>query len=428
MRDIKNFNASLLTFLSEATTPWHAVARLRDILEKAGFSELKESDSWKLTPGKKYFVIRGGSSLAAFILPANPAERGFAIAGAHTDSPALKVKPSPELYRHGSLQLGVEVYGGALLNPWFDRELSLAGRVTWRSPEGSMTTSLIDFKKPLAVIPSLAIHLDRDANKNRTVNAQTHLPPVIMQCFEEKPLLADILKQQLQKEKNIKENKIEEILAHDLFFYDCQPPMLAGLREEFITGARLDNLLSCCAAIQAIADAEGQGAMVILNDHEETGSVTDVGAQGPFFRSLLQRIAGSIETYYRMTASSIMISMDNAHGVHPNFADKFDENHGPLLNRGPVIKRNANQRYATLAETESLVREIARGENIPLQSFVVRSDMSCGSTIGPLSAAETGIPVVDIGVPTWAMHSIRETAGADDTFSLYRIVRKFFSR
>ncbi len=420
---INDFNDSLLVFLRNATTPYHAVSFMRDVLVENEFKELKECDAWKLKAGGKYFVIRGDSSIAAFRYEDNLIEQGIPIAGAHTDSPSLKIKPSPELYQHSYLQLGVEVYGGALLNPWFDRELSIAGRLTYRSADGSIDTALIDFKRPVAIIPSLAIHLDREANKNKSINAQKDLPPVLLQCSDEKPKFSDLIINQMKEEGF---NGIEEIISHDLFLYDVIPHSIAGLKNEFIIGPRLDNLISCFAGLQGIIDDSAGPAMVIFNDHEEVGSISDVGAQGPFLKSLMQRIAGNMEYYYRMIDASTLISMDNAHGVHPNFSDKYDANHGPLLNKGPVIKRNANQRYATVAGTEALYREIARIEKIPLQSFVVRSDMACGSTIGPLASAELGIKTIDVGVPTWAMHSIRETSGICDLFWLYRTIVKYF--
>jgi len=423
---IDDFNRGLFDFLAVSTTPYHAVESMKKILESEGFKELREGDGWKLTDGSRYYVSRGDSSLAAFSYSTDLVDKGIRIAGAHTDSPALKVKPNPDMYRKSYLQIGVEVYGGALLNPWFDRELSLAGRVTFKGKGASIETALVDFKRPVAVIPSLAIHLDRDANKKRSINAQKDLPPVIMQCFDDKPSLDHILKDEINSNNS---GRVEEILSHDLFFYDGMAPSQWGLKREFITGSRLDNLLSCFAGIRGICDSKNHDpVLVIFNDHEEAGSVSDVGAQGPFLKSVLQRICGDMESYYRVADRSTMISMDNAHGIHPNFADKYDAEHGPLLNSGPVIKRNANQRYATVAHTEAIFREIAKGEDIPVQSFVVRSDMACGSTIGPLTAAETGIKTIDVGVPTWAMHSVRETAGVKDLYWLYKIVKKYFAK
>lgn len=423
---IDDFNRGLFTFLTASTTPYHAVENMKTILELEGFKELREGDSWKLTDSSRYFVSRGDSSLAAFVYRTDMVEKGIRIAGAHTDSPALKVKPNPDMHRNSYLQVGVEVYGGALLNPWFDRELSLAGRVTFKGKGGALETGLVDFKRPVAVIPSLAIHLHRDANKKHSVNAQKDLPPVIMQCFDDKPSLDNILRDEMNSKNP---GRVKEIISHDLFFYDGTAPSRWGVNGEFITGSRLDNLLSCFAGIMGICDSKNdEPVLVIFNDHEEAGSVSDVGAQGPFLKAILQRISGDLESYYRVADRSSMISMDNAHGIHPNFADKYDAEHGPLLNSGPVIKRNANQRYATVAHTEALFKEIAEGEDIPVQSFVVRSDMACGSTIGPLTAAQTGIKTIDVGVPTWAMHSIRETAGEKDLYWLYKIIKKYFEK
>ena len=345
------------------------------------------------------------------------------MVGAHTDSPCLKVKPHPDTRRKGYVQLGVEVYGGALLNPWFDRDLSIAGRVSYLAGDGSIAHALVDFKEPVAVIPSLAIHLDRDANESRSINKQTDLPPVLcLECggFD----FATLLRQRLEEGGA----EVERILDHELALYDTQPPALVGLEREFIASARLDNLLSCFAGLRALLEASGgdAGALLVCNDHEEVGSTTAAGARGPMLTQMLERALPDPADRHRALARSMLVSADNAHGVHPNFADRHDDNHGPLLNRGPVIKMNANQRYASTSETAAAFRRLAAQEGVTVQTFVARSDMACGSTIGPLAAAETGVRTVDVGVPQWAMHSVRELAGAADTFNLSRVLRRFF--
>ncbi len=424
---VESFNQQLLTFLSRSPTPFHAVASMQDALCGAGFEILNERESWQLRAGGRYLVTRNGSSLIAFILPAADelAEQGMRMVGAHTDSPCLKVKPNPEKNSKGYFQLGVEVYGGALLNPWFDRDLSLAGRVSYVDLQGQLQQQLIDYRNPVAVIPSLAIHLDREANSNRSVNAQNHLPAILHRCGEDMPDFRQMLKEQLTAEGV----SADKVLDYELFFYDTQPPALIGMNSEFVASARLDNLLSCFVGLQSLLDADQKrGAMLICNDHEEVGSVSAAGADGPFLQSVLERIAPDTEVRSRMLAGSLLISADNAHGVHPNYADKHDSNHGPLLNEGPVIKVNANQRYATSSETSALFRHLAEQEEVPVQAFTVRSDLGCGSTIGPLTAAKIGVPTLDIGVPTFAMHSIRELAGSEDAFGLYRVLRRFQSR
>ncbi|TGN41886.1 M18 family aminopeptidase [Marinobacter confluentis] len=419
-----DFNQQLIGFLNASPTPWHAVASMKQMLDEAGFEALDEKEDWSLESGKGYYAIRNGSSIVAFRTGKRATDQaGIRMVGAHTDSPCLKVKPNPELRRKGYLQLGVEVYGGVLLNPWFDRDLSLAGRVTYLDDAGKVQDALIDFRKAIASIPSLAIHLDREANSNRTVNAQTDLPPVLMQVPEgDNTRFSDILKDQLQSEHP--GTQARKILGYELGFYDAQPASLVGLKDDFIASARLDNLLSCFIGVRSLIDASGEEpALLVCNDHEEVGSMSAEGAQGPFLASILDRWCGAGRG--RSLARSMMISADNAHGVHPNYMDKHDENHGPLLNQGPVIKVNHNQRYATNSRSAAVYRHISDELGLPYQTFVVRSDMGCGSTIGPLTAGNLGVTTLDIGVPQFAMHSIRETAGARDGVTLYQALREF---
>ncbi|MDX1633921.1 MAG: M18 family aminopeptidase [Marinobacter sp.] len=420
-----DFNQSLLDFLTHSPTPWHATRQMTARLDAAGFTELDEKDEWQLEQGRGYYVVRNGSSLVAFQTGRKPAlESGVRMVGAHTDSPCLKVKPNPELRRKGYFQVGVEVYGGVLLNPWFDRDLSLAGRVTYRDADGEVRDALVDFARPVAFIPSLAIHLDREANSNRSVNAQTDLPPVLMQVGEEDATrFQDLVRNQMLVQSP--ELKVDKLLGYELNFYDCQPAALIGLNQDFVASARLDNLLSCHIGLQALIDTSGdQPALLVCNDHEEVGSMSAEGAHGPFLASVLDRWVGA-QARSRVIARSMMVSADNAHGVHPNFADKHDENHGPLLNKGPVIKVNHNQRYATNSRSAALYRHISEELGLPSQTFVVRSDMGCGSTIGPVTAGNLGITTLDIGVPQWGMHSIREMAGVADGHNLYRVLREF---
>ncbi len=422
----ETFNQQLIDFLDRSPTPFHAVATMKQQLLAAGFTELDERAPWRLEAAGRYLVSRNGSALIAFILPPTGAlaEQGLRMVGAHTDSPCLKVKPQPERLKHGYFQLGVEVYGGALLNPWFDRDLSLAGRVSYLDPQGQLQQGLIDYAEPIAVIPSLAIHLDREANTNRTVNAQDHLPAILCQGADDNTDFRSLLLAQMEKQGL----KAEKVLDYELYFYDSQPAAQIGLNGDFIASARLDNLLSCFVGLSSLLQADGQrGAMLICNDHEEVGSVSTSGADGPFLQSLLERIAPDVEQRSRMLAHSLLVSADNAHGVHPNYADKHDANHGPLLNGGPVIKVNANQRYATSSETSAVFRHLAAQLEVPLQTFTVRADMACGSTIGPLTAAKIGVATLDVGVPTFAMHSVRELAGRDDGYGLMRVLRRFQS-
>jgi aspartyl aminopeptidase len=347
------------------------------------------------------------------------------MVGAHTDSPCLKVKPQPELSCHGYWQLGVEVYGGVLLNPWFDRDLSLAGRVTFKQ-NGQLHSRLIDFQQAIATIPSLAIHLNREANSGWTINAQTELPPILAQLHsdEEKDLRA-LLAEQLQREHGLSDIRV---LDYELCFYDSQPAAVIGLNHDFIAGARLDNLLSCYAGLHALLNSDDQYTQVLVcTDHEEVGSNSACGADGPFLEQVLRRVLESEEDFVRCLQNSLLISADNAHGIHPNYADKHDGNHGPLLNQGPVIKVNANQRYATNSETSSFFKLLCQQADVPVQSFVTRSDLGCGSTIGPITAGQLGVQTIDIGVPTFAMHSIRELAGSHDLAYLINVLQGFYN-
>lgn len=418
----------LFTFINNAPTAFHAVANSAAMLSDHGFQRLRESDSWRNLETGSYYVTRNDASLIAFTLTASsPSGRLLRMAGAHTDSPGLKIKPNPLQVRHTCVQLGVEVYGGALLAPWFDRNLSLAGRVSWKDASGSLRCSLIDFKRPVATIPSLAIHLDREANSKRSIDKQIDLVPLMMQNTESAPPdFKTILKDQLLLQYPAATEA--EILDFDLFLYDTQPPCRVGLNGEFITGSRLDNLLSCHALLRALTQpVVRRDCLVVLNDHEEVGSVSTTGAQGPFLKNVLERLFPDGEHRQRIIADSLFVSVDNAHAVHPNFAAKHDPEHLPLLNHGPVIKMNANQRYATNGLTASLFRLFCAKAGVPCQQFVMRNDLACGSTIGPLTAAEIGVPTVDIGVPQLAMHSIRETAGHLDGWHLLRAMTAFFS-
>lgn len=418
--------SDLQQFLAASPTPFHAVQEMVSRLNQAGFEKLDEKDAWGLKPAGRYFTLRNGSSIVAWVMPAEAdlSTSGMRMVGAHTDSPCLKVKPEPELHRHGYQQLGVEVYGGVLLNPWFDRDLSMAGRVSYKGSDGARQSALIDFKKPVAVIPSLAIHLDREANKSRTINAQTYLPVITGQA-EDKADFKQLLKQQLT-EGGV--DGVEMVLDYEIVFYDTQAPALIGLNEEFLASARLDNLLSCFMGLRGLLASDlTQGALLVCNDHEEVGSMSAAGAQGPMLQQVLERIVPETEARIRMIQHSMMISADNAHGIHPNFADKHDANHGPLLNAGPVIKVNANQRYATNSETSAVFRDIANQVDVSVQAFVVRSDMACGSTIGPISASELGVKTIDIGVPQFAMHSIREMAGTQDIVDMTKVLTQFFN-
>jgi len=428
------FNQGLMGFIQQSPTPFHAVTNLVKMLADAGFSRLQDDNPWQLKKGGKYFVTRNDSAIVAFSMGDNDLSgSGIRLTGAHTDSPCLKVKPNPEIHSLGGyVQLGLEVYGGALLNPWFDRDLSLAGRVDFRTSDNKLDSCLIDLQDPVAYIPSLAIHLDREANNSRSINAQKDLPALLLLANDaEKFSLDHYLLNYLQSSLGL--SKAAKILSHELNLYDSQPPQFVGLEKQFIAAARLDNLLSCYLNCVSLIDADGENASVMVcNDHEEVGSASAAGAQGPFLAAVLKRMVASQgekpDAFECAVQRSVLLSIDNAHGVHPNFPEKHDSKHRPMLNGGPVIKINANQRYASNSTTVALFKNYCEQQGVAYQSFAMRSDMACGSTIGPLTAAETGITTVDIGVPTFAMHSIRELAGAEDAGNLNKVVTAFYNR
>ncbi len=417
----------LLTFLGEAVTPFHAVEAMTRRLKMAGFEEVEQFDAVQMAPGQGYFTVRQGSSLIA--IRAGDAElgAGLRLVGTHTDSPNLSVKPNPVKGRDGCVQLGVDVYGGALLNPWFDRDLGVAGRVALLSTDGELESVLFDSKRPVAVVPSLAIHLDREANTQRSVNAHKDVVPLAMlgeaQQFDFRQWLAEALAKDDPRWQGAR------VMDYELSLYDTQRPGLVGIEEDFITSARLDNLLSCYAAVTALINADdSHWSVLVATDHEEVGSASTVGAQGPMLMDALTAIAPNAADNQKLRARSWMLSVDNAHAVHPNYADRHDEQHNPKLGAGPVIKINRNQRYATNSEGAARLRLIAERAGVNVQSFVMRSDLACGSTIGPITATETGIATTDIGVPTLAMHSVRELACAADVPQIVSLLEAFYRR
>ncbi|WP_104201723.1 M18 family aminopeptidase [Billgrantia saliphila] len=419
----------LLDFLHRSPTPWHAVAVMAERLDAAGFRRLDEAEPWQLAPGERIYATRNGSSVVALQLPRERLD-ALRMIGAHTDSPGLRLKPNAAQSSAGWLQLGIEVYGGALLAPWFDRDLGLAGRVHLRHADGRLEGVLLHVERPVAIVPSLAIHLDREVNQGRPINAQTQMAPVFLQGGD-KADLQRLLLGWLEAQHGITG---AEILDFELALYDVQPPALVGVEGELVASARLDNLLSCFIGLEALLESDGsQGAVLVANDHEEVGSASASGAQGPFLADVLRRVNAQLgepgdEGFIRLIQASRMISCDNAHALHPNFTDKHDAAHGPALNGGPVIKVNANQRYATNSATSALFRDLCREAEVPVQTFVTRADMGCGSTIGPITATELGVPTLDVGVPQWAMHSIRETAGSHDVEHLTRALVAFVNR
>lgn len=430
MEKIRTYNRHFFSFLKESASPFHAVAEMAATLENKGFQQLRENKSWNVQAGSSYYVIRDGAALIAFTLGSKERlEDGFRIVGAHTDSPCLKIKPLAEITKgKGDLiRLGVEVYGGALLSTWFDRDLTIAGRVflqneTLHSPSHSL---LINFSRPLLTIPSLAIHLNRSANTEVEINKQNHLPPLFMQGDGND--FYTLLKTQLTHQHPSFLEKKVTILGFDLVCNECNLPSLTGAHEEFISAGRLDNLLSCYASLQAISEnGTEQNALFLCSSDEENGSLSAAGANGNFLQSIFERLLPEPEARYKALAQSFFISMDNAHASHPNYPTKMDSVHDIYLNRGPVIKFNANQRYATSGASAAIFHLICHDAGLTPQKFVMRSDMACGSTIGPMTAAKLGIRAVDIGAASLAMHSIRELTGYLDPWFCYQVARQFY--
>jgi aspartyl aminopeptidase len=424
---IKTLPDALFEFIRTTPTPFHAAAAIKDVLNKAGFTILDEKRRWKIDQGGKYAVTRNGSIIAFATSAGDFSQEGFRMAGAHTDSPSLQLKPHPRATSLPYLQFSVEKYGGVLLNTWFDRELSLAGRVTVLTENGAACSCLIDFQEPVLYIPSLAIHLDRKANEGKEINAQNDICPVFAQSVASVEQWHDLLLERLNARHN--DLSARSVLSYDLFCYDCSPPRYFGLDNTFICGPRIDNLLSCFVALQALLDSESSSnCMLLFTNHEEIGSTSNSGALSNFAASVLARICGSAEDMAIAMNRSFFISFDNAHASHPNFLDKSDADHQVVLNKGPVIKLNSSQRYCSTSRSEAMFKLLCSEIGVETQDFIMRSDMACGSTIGPLTSAELGLEGVDVGVPTWAMHSIREVTGARDPEYLYLAARHFFNR
>ena len=423
----ESFNPGLMAFLDESPSPFHAVTAMQRTLQEHGFNDLEPGAPWSIGDRDKALVIRNGSSLIAFRMGRAPLiESGVRMIGAHTDSPCLRIKPAPDVRRSGFHQLSVEIYGGVLLAPWFDRDLSIAGRVTCSETTGQRLSLLIDFKKPIVTIPSLAIHLNRDVHKNRTINPQQEVVPILCDLPDQSEAgFRELLLNQIHQEHP--GTNIQAVTDYELSCYDTQGAQQVGLRGNFLASARLDNLLSCYAGLRSLLDAQGeQTVLLVCNDHEEVGSASAAGAQGPFLHTVLERLCGDGETMARVLARSLLISADNAHALHPNYENKHDPQHQPRLNGGPVIKFNANQRYATNSETASVFRGVCARADVPVQSMAMRSDMACGSTIGPITSTVLGVDTVDVGAPQLGMHSIRETTGWHDPVLLYRALKEFF--
>ncbi len=409
--------ARMLAFIDASPSPFHACATASARLDEAGFDAVEEAASWPTTPGRRY-LRRGGSLVAWATHPGQPAGTPFRIIGAHTDSPNLRVKPQPDAGRAGYQQLAVEVYGGALLNSWLDRDLGLSGRVVVREGTGADERLLL-VDRPLFRVPQLAIHLDREVTTGGLLlNAQQHLSPVWGLGDVGAGTFAAFVAEQLDVGP-------DDLLGWDLMLHDTTPSTLAGLRDELVSAARLDNLCSSWAGLEALLAVSADDAppassipLLVLFDHEEVGSTSDRGAASTLLPAVTERIVlaqgGGRDEHLRALAGSVCCSADMAHATHPNYTDRHEPGHQIALNAGPVLKANSNMRYASDATSTAAMVLACEQAGVPLQRYAHRSDLPCGSTIGPITAAAMGVPTVDIGAPQLAMHSCRELCGGDD--------------
>ena len=415
----------LLHFIDASPSPWHAVHNCALRLQAQGYCRLDEKQRWSLRIGGKYWLERGGS-MVAFIVGQRPlADSGLRLLGAHTDSPGLRLKPHAPHHCDGLLRLGVEVYGGPILATFTDRDLSLAGRVNVRSGAG-FSSRLLRFEQPLLRLPNLAIHMNREVNEQGLKLHKQNELPLLLGMAASSELDADgsfrqLLAGQLQVDA-------KDIINWELTAYDTQPGSFWGREQEFIANSQLDNLASCHAALTALLATEHPEAtsLCAFFDHEEVGSESATGAAGSLVSDVISRIAAKFasqpgsaagcdeEARHRALANSFFISADMAHAWHPNFPAAYEPGHHLLMNAGPAIKSNANQRYSSSADSAAHFLALCERIGVPCQQYTHRSDLGCGSTIGPIIAARLGMTSVDIGSPMWAMHSVRESAGVAD--------------
>jgi len=438
-----------LQFVKVSPTPFHAVHNAAIRLEKAGFRKIREKDDWDATihQGGKYYFTRNQSSLVAFTLPKNwKRGAGVSIVGTHVDSPNLRIRPISKRSACGYLQVGIETYGGGIWHSWFDRDLSIAGRVII-TERGSSRTQLVKVDRPLLRIPTLAIHMDRSTADNFKFNTETEFQPILGLLASNlnsptdgnndewptssiqgnhHPALLSVLAEQLCV-------KPEEIHDFELQLYDTQPSVLGGLNNEFMFSPRMDNLLSSFAAVEAIAETassihfplDGNVNCIALFNHEEIGSVSTTGAESSLIPSLLERLSPSPALLAQSIAKSLLVSADVGHAIHPNYASKYEENHRPRMNGGIVIKTNAKQKYASDAIGSFMVKKLLEKKGGKVQEYEVRNDMACGSTVGPM-LSKLGLRTVDVGCAILSMHSIRETAGSHDVQHATDFFTSFF--
>lgn len=414
----------LIQFIEKSPTCFQAVATMKEILEQEGYSELREKDKWNIEKGGRYFVTRNDSSLIAFTVP-KEGLKGFRIMASHSDSPSFKIKDNPEMaVENKYVKLNVERYGGMLCAPWFDRPLSVAGRVVVKEND-TFVTKLVDVDRDLLMIPNLAIHMSRQANEGYQYSAQKDMLPLYGEIAAK-----DTFMETIAQAAGV---KAEDILGHDLFLYNRQKGCIWGAQEEFLSIGRLDDLQCAFASLKGFLGGEKKeyAAVHCVLDNEEVGSSTKQGAASTFLYDVLVRMVRGLgmdyEDYLRALADSFMISADNGHALHPNHAEKSDPVNRPVLNQGIVIKYSGNQKYCTDAVSAAMFKDLCSQAEVPYQTFTNNSDIPGGSTLGNISNTKVALNSVDIGLPQLAMHSPYETVGVKDTYYLIEAAKKLFA-
>ena len=425
----KDFAQNLMDFCHESASAYQAIEVIKRDLVKNGFRELVGEESWDIKEGDKLFYVKNGSSIFAITIGKGSYNKGFKIIGSHTDSPAFRIKPNAEIRTEGYVKLNTEVYGGPILNTWFDKALGLAGRVTVKSNDLMKPDSKnVNIDRGIVYIPNLAIHMNRDVNSGVNINKQKDVLPIIAMANEEnkdRNILMDVIADKIGV-------KAEDILDYELYTYEIAKGEFVGLNEEFISCKRLDNLSMGHASLHAMLDTKKHSGINVVAcfDNEECGSSTKQGAGSPVLANLLERIVlsmgGDRNDYLRSLESSFLISADLAHAIHPNYAEQHDPTNHPVINKGPVIKISSNQRYTSDSDSSSVFIQLCKKADVPYQIFVNRSDKAGGSTIGPISSSMMPIRSVDIGTPILGMHSIREFGGVDDHLFVYKAFKVFY--
>lgn len=431
MKSKKEYIDDLIAFMNESVCNFFAVKTMRQTLDDNGFKELNPANRWSLEPGGKYYVVKNNSAIFAFVVGTGGAADGFKIISAHSDSPGFRIKPNPEMLCDGGIvKLNTEVYGGPILYTWFDRPLSIAGRVMLKGADAlHPETRLVRIHRPLLTIPHLAIHFNRNVNDGNHLSKQKDMLPVlgrINQFVDKNGYLLQLIADEMGVDAT-------DIIDCDLLLYDTTPACTVGVNDEFITSGRLDDLSMAHAAMTALIESDG-GAMtrvMAIFDNEETGSGTKQGAASPVLAQILRRIVacqgGGEEEYLRAVASSFMVSADNAHAIHPNYPEKHDPTNHPVIGGGPVIKINANCKYMTDADSAAVFKTICEEAGVPCQYFVNHSDVAGGSTLGNILTSQIDLRGVDMGNAMWAMHSVRETASTDDHVYAIKAFRQFYN-